>query len=62
MRVCLRTLNGRTEFYTDMYFLIIEFSFVFTKDLFNNQVAYELRFIELNPNELTGSFVSLYLY
>jgi hypothetical protein len=58
LRVCSQTLNERVEFYTGIYLLIIEYSFVSTNDSFNNWVTYELNFIDPSPNELTDNFAS----
>jgi hypothetical protein len=38
--------------------IIIEYSFIFTNDSFNNQVRHEPNLIEPSPSEFTGSFVS----
>jgi hypothetical protein len=53
LRVCSRTLNEQAGFYTSMYRLIIEYSFMFTNDSFNNRVVYKL-----NLNKLTRNFAS----
>jgi hypothetical protein len=48
--------------YMSMYHLIIEPSFVFTNNPFNNRVEYELSLIEPIPNKLANSSTHLHPY
>jgi hypothetical protein len=62
IRACSRTLTESSRVYTSLYRLIIELSFVFTNDSYNNRFEHESSLVEPIPSMFTSSSVRLHPY